>query len=109
CPHTPPSHHCPTLSSVLHSFLHDALPILSWISTSLAPSNTGVAILNPRAFAARLRWISSTCPIFIREGTPRGFSTMSKGRPLGRSEEHTSELESSFDLVCRLLLDHKNH
>src|SRR5699024_11659999 len=27
----------------------------------------------------------------------------------GRSEEHTSELQSRFDLVCRLLLEKKNH
>src|SRR5699024_12118170 len=26
-----------------------------------------------------------------------------------RSEEHTSELQSRFDLVCRLLLEKKNH
>src|SRR5438067_6141132 len=30
------------------------------------------------------------------------------GRPAGRrSEEHTSELQSRFDLVCRLLLEKK--
>src|SRR5699024_12298467 len=29
-----------------------------------------------------------------------------QGRP-GRSEEHTSELQSRFDLVCRLLLEKK--
>src|SRR5689334_23707181 len=27
--------------------------------------------------------------------------------PLGRSEEHTSELQSQFHLVCRLLLEKK--
>src|SRR5699024_12140681 len=27
----------------------------------------------------------------------------------GRSEEHTSELQSRFDLVCRLLLEKKNN
>src|SRR5438132_2236419 len=27
----------------------------------------------------------------------------------GRSEEHTSELQSHSDLVCRLLLEKKNH
>src|SRR5699024_12582735 len=27
----------------------------------------------------------------------------------GRSEEHTSELQSRFDLVCRLLLENKKH
>src|SRR5699024_12813630 len=35
------------------------------------------------------------------------------GRPNGaaggRSEEHTSELQSRFDLVCRLLLEKKNN
>src|SRR5699024_11422538 len=29
-------------------------------------------------------------------------------RSLGRSEEHTSELQSRFDLVCRLLLEKKH-
>src|SRR6266513_6260996 len=30
-----------------------------------------------------------------------------RGLPLPRSEEHTSELQSRFDLVCRLLLEKK--
>src|SRR5438132_6812640 len=29
--------------------------------------------------------------------------------PAGRSEEHTSELQSHSDLVCRLLLEKKKH
>src|SRR5699024_11509595 len=29
--------------------------------------------------------------------------------PEARSEEHTSELQSRFDLVCRLLLEKKKH
>src|SRR5699024_12702753 len=29
--------------------------------------------------------------------------------PTGRSEEHTSELQSRFDLVCRLLLEKKKN
>src|SRR2546426_8357525 len=31
------------------------------------------------------------------------------GRPTVRSEEHTSELQSPCNLVCRLLLEKKNH
>src|SRR5438067_3443937 len=31
----------------------------------------------------------------------------SSPEPRGRSEEHTSELQSRFDLVCRLLLEKK--
>src|SRR5438067_7202112 len=30
-------------------------------------------------------------------------------QPVGRSEEHTSELQSRFELVCRLLLEKKKH
>src|SRR6516165_10779373 len=30
-------------------------------------------------------------------------------RPKGRSEEHTSELQSQSNLVCRLLLEKKKH
>src|SRR5438067_6091353 len=35
------------------------------------------------------------------------FSVMRYRKP-ERSEEHTSELQSRFDLVCRLLLEKKN-
>src|SRR6267143_265491 len=31
------------------------------------------------------------------------------GAPVDRSEEHTSELQSQFHLVCRLLLEKKKH
>src|SRR5438105_8874078 len=31
-----------------------------------------------------------------------------RSTPLARSEEHTSELQSRVDLVCRLLLEKKN-
>src|SRR5207249_6163350 len=34
--------------------------------------------------------------------------TKTKSDESGRSEEHTSELQSRFDLVCRLLLEKKN-
>src|SRR5699024_12444080 len=36
------------------------------------------------------------------------YNTVMEGRDTGtRSEEHTSELQSRFDLVCRLLLEKK--
>src|SRR5438105_10633087 len=37
----------------------------------------------------------------------RPFTSMSQGAPV-RSEEHTSELQSRVELVCRLLLEKKN-
>src|SRR2546421_8889209 len=36
-----------------------------------------------------------------------GVSDQMTGTVLGRSEEHTSELQSRSDLVCRLLLEKK--
>src|SRR5699024_11825664 len=37
-----------------------------------------------------------------------GSQISSKRSSVARSEEHTSELQSRFDLVCRLLLEKKN-
>src|SRR2546425_2260036 len=39
---------------------------------------------------------------------PASFCTSSSRRTRGRSEEHTSELQSLAYLVCRLLLEKKN-
>src|SRR5689334_23469529 len=46
----------------------------------------------------------------LREGnTPQAERYLQACRPQGsRSEEHTSELQSQFHLVCRLLLEKKN-
>src|SRR5437773_5078079 len=41
-----------------------------------------------------------------RASPPRAF--VARPRRRGRSEEHTSELQSHHDLVCRLLLEKKN-
>src|SRR5207249_11238282 len=46
-------------------------------------------------------------PLPRKGPTVRGFQRSDRRRPLVRSEEHTSELQSRFDLVCRLLLEKK--
>src|SRR2546430_10040632 len=58
--------------------------------------------------AARRRAISTeVLAICIRDRTP---SCMREGvLSLMRSEEHTSELQSQSNLVCRLLLEKKNN
>src|SRR5689334_23778048 len=55
-----------------------------------------------------------TCalPISVRRtprspGTPRTSAPPASAAPAPRSEEHTSELQSQFHLVCRLLLEKK--
>src|SRR3712207_8134640 len=76
--------------------LHDALPISSSTRlarssapTTSAPASSASAALGPWAKTATLTSLPS---------------------PLGRrSEEHTSELQSRQYLVCRLLLEKKEH
>src|SRR5207248_11607176 len=45
-------------------------------------------------------------PLFRRGDHPRDLRGLPGGRN-DRSEEHTSELQSPYDLVCRLLLEKK--
>src|SRR5699024_11999176 len=42
-------------------------------------------------------------------GSDARFSRIEETSNQTRSEEHTSELQSRFDLVCRLLLEKKKH
>src|SRR5207249_6691724 len=47
---------------------------------------------------------------FAGDSSRKNHATSSQGGPVRnhrRSEEHTSELQSRFDLVCRLLLEKK--
>src|SRR5207249_10318610 len=70
--------------------LHDALPISS----------------------TRSRRLASVMRLSMKRGVRRsGMSTASLNEWIcsERSEEHTSELQSRFDLVCRLLLEKKKN
>src|SRR5947207_11135184 len=76
--------------------LHDALPI-SAISCASGISVTAVSATS----TARSRASTSEAPI------TRWPGLASMQRRTSRSEEHTSELQSHSDLVCRLLLEKK--
>src|SRR5438094_1375400 len=78
--------------------LHDALPIsrCSWTPGS------------PRSGRPTRRRSSARCPPPPRSAsTCPGAASRSGWPPATRSEEHTSELQSPYDLVCRLLLEKK--
>src|SRR5256885_15872459 len=82
--------------------LHDALPICSSPSNS---TETRVAIARP------VKTATVTCrrrsAVILRERSRLGCSFH---RPRDcRSEEHTSELQSPCNLVCRLLLEKKKN
>src|SRR5690606_40114724 len=50
---------------------------------------------------------STSCRTLQRKGTFGTFSGLGRGHRRPRSEEHTSELQSRENLVCRLLLEKK--
>src|SRR5690606_40053427 len=89
--------------------LHDALPIFrplpslsilegksSWLSTSVSSIRRVPAPREQRSLA-------STSPTLTTLPRSRRPTTSTLRRK--RSEEHTSELQSRDNLVCRLLLD----
>src|SRR5699024_11493929 len=81
--------------------------LLSFVSTSfrpsmilLIPASAPSPTCEPGCNTMSLAPMACVLSISLcRNSTPR----------LNRSEEHTSELQSRFELVCRLLLGKKNH
>src|SRR2546422_1461717 len=87
--------------------LHDALPIYYLpISTSETALTRLLASTKlPSGVTSVLRTILP--PPGITQVW--NFSVAGSKRTTVRSEEHTSELQSRLHLVCRLLLEKKNH
>src|SRR5690606_40395619 len=89
--------------------LHDALPTCRWCSGAAMP------------FTQRRRLATGQFPLQVLDDPHRagihlieerqvdtGVVTHLDQRHHARSEEHTSELQSRENLVCRLLLEKKN-
>src|SRR5690606_41457787 len=85
---------------VLHSFLHDALPICG------GKTLTSLAFALDHAVNHGLRRVILVIPFTSIVEQNAAVFRAALGH-LGRSEEHTSELQSRENLVCRLLLDKK--
>src|SRR5690606_40737106 len=89
--------HAPATTAISTLSLHDALPI-SDRESSLDHRGAAYAGDGAGRSAAAHRILAK------RQGTPAGGAG-----PLLRSEEHTSELQSRENLVCRLLLEKKKY
>src|SRR2546430_15003834 len=76
--------------------LHDALPIYTQVHQIIGNIDKGSGIMD----MARKG--------FVENGDDSlGYYARHCGHRPGRSEEHTSELQSQSNLVCRLLLEKK--
>src|SRR5207248_9079146 len=88
------THTLPSGTSTLS--LHDALPISLFTTQIDVDHFTGLVPQSSQLLQVQLDKLSAE------------LSRLSIGQPaLSRSEEHTSELQSPYDLVCRLLLEKK--
>src|SRR5699024_12691289 len=99
------------VSTLYNSFsLHDALPICHRSILEILGSNILVRLQGSCSFSTY-----ASTPIASARSIKRNISSswepyLSSNATVSvcsslRSEEHTSELQSRFDLVCRLLLD----
>src|SRR5437588_11794680 len=81
------------------------------ISSFVSGNPNRMAAGTPRECASRASFIASSIEKLNTPGMERtSFRTPSPGQTnRGRSEEHTSELQSHSDLVCRLLLEKKKN
>src|SRR5688572_32998457 len=93
----------PTTSGIYTLSLHDALPIYSGVGLSLKMCS--LSTIAGSAAAAKFA-VSEARAIAAPRSLESCMTTPSAGR---RSEEHTSELQSQSNLVCRLLLEKKNN
>src|SRR5438034_5744441 len=89
-------------SAIYTLSLHDALPI-SFCTAGRSSPIRAAMIARTTSSSTRVnppRRVGSSC---------RVMGAYSGGAFCGRSEEHTSELQSHSDLVCRLLLEKKKN
>src|SRR5699024_11715503 len=83
-------------------------PALTSLKTSRsAPLRRALRRARSRA-AAPSPPVSAAKPTIAGRAAPPRETTLWRRMSWVRSEEHTSELQSRFDLVCRLLLEKKN-
>src|SRR5437868_7627187 len=98
------------LSYAAHRALHSFPTRRS--SDLVTPASTSCSSRNRSSWSTRGRWNfmypdGKKRPKESVVGMRSAFPTTPLGVGLVRSEEHTSELQSRFDLVCRLLLEKK--
>src|SRR5687768_18264284 len=76
-------------------------------SSDLGARASAMAVATAR-MAARPNGLDTATPANTTAATPSSRAPTTS-RMFWRSEEHTSELQSRLHLVCRLLLEKKNH
>src|SRR5699024_11436017 len=96
----------PSSTEISTLSLHDALPIF----LARRPGTPCISARRKNTSRLHGRWASMDLFTARRSRSlPCSTSSNSEQVLAARSEEHTSELQSRFDLVCRLLLEKNNN
>src|SRR5437667_4279769 len=97
----------PAPTEIYSLSLHDALPILL-NGTAYVGNGTNGAV-GGIGFSGSQTLSGSGVVVFGNANAScNALRLVSDGTTLTRSEEHTAELQSHHDVVCRLLLEQKN-
>src|SRR5699024_12141620 len=98
------------ISEIYTLSLHDALPIynLTIAQIGLLQYHYSPFLLINSQYYLKLQLEPPWSPVLLKE-LDKYFYFLSHLYEHFRSEEHTSELQSRFDLVCRLLLEKKKN
>src|SRR5437773_4109791 len=104
----------PSLQRTTATCERDSRTASQTTSARVSRRNARAAIRSARGGTGRLRsrcdstFFDSLIVAVAITSSPAALPSHPRGaRPLRRSEEHTSELQSHHDLVCRLLLEKK--
>src|SRR3712207_1391472 len=94
-----------TVGSLVGTFLASLL-LIPLVGTQRTFLIFALALALVAALGLGLRWLPAPAAVALLLAIPPGAL---KGSDEGRSEEHTSELQSRQYLVCRLLLEKQKH
>src|SRR5690606_39363187 len=95
------------ISAIYSLSLHDALPILDGVETSARAAGLRCWLEGGGSrYLGNMEMLCPKCHNLMRRYERNGV-IVDQCSECGRSEEHTSELQSRENLVCRLLLEKK--
>src|SRR5699024_12390542 len=103
--------HDPVTTSAYTPSLHDALPISANVNVREKPEITSSILAQVKKnesypmITSTEEWVQIQLGNGTKGWVAKWLVTLQQPSLTYRSEEHTSELQSRFDLVCRLLLE----
>src|SRR5206468_6438980 len=95
----------PSTTDIFTLSLHDALPISNIMSPRLATASRRVSPAHGGTAMKTKEYVALAAMVALGLGS--SAILVAAAPQIIRSEEHTSELQSRSDLVCRLLLEKK--